>query len=116
MHRAGLVTSGLLGLALCTMIATALADSSTVPPPPATPTRPVTETFHGQQVVDPYRWLENGEDPAVRQWSEGQTRHARAVLDQNPDLPAIRARVKELVSHRSASYSGLTAAGGKLFA
>lgn len=40
--------------------------------PPDTPKRPVTDKYHGVEVVDPYRWLENAKDPEVRKWSDAQ--------------------------------------------
>jgi prolyl oligopeptidase len=99
----------LFGISLLCMADTPVA-------PPATPRQPVTEDFHGTQVIDPYRWLENAKDPAVQKWTEEQFRYARAMLDQNPDLPAIRQRVKELMTYQSPSYGGLIERGGKLFA
>jgi hypothetical protein len=49
--------------------------------PPPTPKRPVTDTYHGVQVTDDYRWLEDFSDPAVRSWSEPQNAYARKYLD-----------------------------------
>ena len=34
--------------------------------PPSTEIRMVTDTLHGTVVEDPYRWLENWDDPDVR--------------------------------------------------
>jgi prolyl oligopeptidase len=83
---------------------------------PPTPKKPVTAEMHGVKIIDDFRWLENGDDPTVRNWSEGQTRHAREVLDQSPALPAIRQRVKQLMSHTSPDYLSLNWSGGRLFA
>ena len=47
------------------------AESATLP---STPKKPVTDTYQGVQVVDDYRWLENGGDPTVRQWAEAQNK------------------------------------------
>jgi hypothetical protein len=33
--------------------------------PPATPEHDVVENYHGRQVHDPYRWLEQAGSPAV---------------------------------------------------
>ena len=38
--------------------------------PPPTQQRPVTDEYFGIKVVDPYRWLENWDDPEVRAWTE----------------------------------------------
>jgi prolyl oligopeptidase len=103
---------------LLTILAAAglAASTDAISPPPETPVKPVTETFHGIQVVDDYRWLENANDPAVRKWTEEQNRRTRAILDQYTALPAIRERVKKLVTASSSDYFGLQYRGGKLFA
>ncbi|MBV9737313.1 MAG: S9 family peptidase [Candidatus Eremiobacteraeota bacterium] len=49
------------------------------PPPPA-PVRPVTETYFGTSVTDPYRYMENMSDPQVQQFFKDQNNYARAVL------------------------------------
>ena len=36
--------------------------------PPKAPSQPVTETYFGKQITDPYRNLENLQDPAVQRW------------------------------------------------
>ena len=41
---------------------------------PETPRKPVTEEYHGIQVEDPYRWLEDAKDPLVREWTDAQNR------------------------------------------
>jgi prolyl oligopeptidase len=38
------------------------------PKPPATRVDDPVETLHGQEVHDPYRWLEDGGTPEVRAW------------------------------------------------
>ena len=41
------------------------AGARALPPLPPTPERPVSRTYHGVTVVDPYEWLERGDDPEV---------------------------------------------------
>jgi len=36
---------------------------------PETPRKPVTDEYHGIPVEDPYRWLEDTKDPAVKAWT-----------------------------------------------
>jgi prolyl oligopeptidase len=84
--------------------------------PPATPQNPVIDTYHGVTVTDPYRWLEDWNDPAVKAWSDAQNRHARSVLDRLPNVEAIRARVTAVLSAQTISYGGVVAKGGHLFA
>ncbi len=64
---------------------------------PSTPRRPVVDTYHGVEVVDDYRWLEDRADPEVRAWSDAQNRAARAHLDSLPSHPILRKRVGELL-------------------
>jgi len=84
--------------------------------PPATKTQPVTDTLHGVEVIDPYRWLENSGDEAVRTWSEAQNAHARSVLDTLPHVKEIHTRVKEILTADTVSYSSPVYYGGQVFA
>ena len=51
---------------------------------PDTPLRPVTNVYHGVTVVDNYRWLENFNDPEVKQWSAAQNAITRGYLENLP--------------------------------
>jgi prolyl oligopeptidase len=59
---------------------------------------PLVETLHGVRVEDPYRWLEAGDDPEVKAWSEAQGRHAREWFERQPGRAAIRRRLTSLFS------------------
>lgn len=52
--------------------------------PPAAAVRPVVDEYHGSQIVDPYRWLEDAGDPEVSSWLRAQADHTRSVLDSLP--------------------------------
>ena len=82
---------------------------------PVAPVRPVVDTYHGVEVRDPYRWLEDDASPEVRTWSDGQNAYARRVLDGLPGVGAIRARVTEIMSKRSPSYWRVQFRNGKYF-
>jgi prolyl oligopeptidase len=64
--------------------------------PPATERQEVTETFFGQSVTDPYRWLENWHDAKVAQWLKAQDDYTRATLTSLPGREKFLARVKAL--------------------
>lgn len=83
---------------------------------PATRTEDVVDTYHGQAVTDSYRWLEDGADPQVQAWSDGQNAFARAYLDSLPAAPALRERVEAILAAPVVSYSDLHLAGGRVFA
>lgn len=78
-----------LGLAIAMQI-----HAQTALPP--TPARPVTETYFGQSVTDPYRWLENTKLPEVQGWLKQQNAYARAKLAGIPGRDALLRRMKEL--------------------
>ena len=119
-------------LTLCGILLTACHNAPHSPPPPeyaaaqAQPIAPapearidmVKDTHHGVVVEDPYRWLEDWEDPEVQAWSEGQNAHARAALAALPERPAVRARISEILKSEGAvTYYNLRLAGEKhLFA
>ncbi|NOZ39709.1 MAG: S9 family peptidase, partial [Planctomycetes bacterium] len=65
---------------------------------PATRRVDQVDTFHGVEVPDPYRWLEedvrNSEE--VAQWVEKQSAFARKYLDDLPSLEMFRERLTKL--------------------
>ncbi len=87
-----------------------------IPSPPDTPKRPVTDEYHGVKVRDDYRWLEDWDDPQVKKWSAAQNARSREYLDHLPSRAAVKERVTQLVSATSASYYDLQFRGGILFA
>ena len=94
----------------------AVAQSPSIPKPPETPKRPVTDEYHGVTVRDDYRWLEDWSDPETKRWSAAENAYARAYLDHLPARAAIKERFKQLISESSANYSRLEFRGGVLFA
>ena len=74
-----------------------------VPPPPETPSRPVTDVVHGVAIEDPYRWLEDGQDPETVRWTEAQNRRTEDVIGQ---IPSRGFFVEELTRSLSEDYVG----------
>jgi prolyl oligopeptidase len=93
-----------------------LCQPPSIPAPPPTPKRPVTDEYHGVKVTDDYRWLENWEDPEVKQWSAAQNARTREYLDHLPARAAIKEKFKQLLAGTSASYYDLQFRGDALFA
>ena len=83
---------------------------------PRTPTTPITDTYNGVAVTDPYRWLEKGDDPAVQAWSDAQNTRTRAYLDALPERGPIKDELTRLVTKTSPYYYGLKRGGGSIFA
>jgi prolyl oligopeptidase len=117
-RRALLVLSFCLSLSLflCLLTSSAIAQTASIPKPPDTPKHPVTDEYFGIKVTDDYRWLENWDDPAVKQWSAAENAHTREYLDHLPARAAIKARLKQLIGTTSASYYDLQFRAGMLFA
>ena len=105
--------AALLVAASAALVVAAAASSEG---PPAAARKPVTDRYFEVAIVDDYRWLEDGADPAVRAWSDAQNSFARSVLDGLPGVPAIRARVREIAEFPSASYAKLVRMGGGIYA
>ena len=103
-------------LALLWFATAAIAQGPSIPKPPETPKHPVTDEYHGVKITDDYRWLENWEDPAVKQWSAAENARTREYFDQLPARPAIKQRLQQLTASSSAAYYELAFRGGTLFA
>jgi prolyl oligopeptidase len=86
--------------------------------PPALPYPPTrrgdqVDLLHGAQVPDPYRWLEDGKGPEVKQWADEQDALTRAYLAKLPGRDDLAARFKELFYVESAGTPRHV--GGRLF-
>src|SRR5215831_11731145 len=64
--------------------------------PPVAPIEPVTDTYFGTAVTDPYRWMENLEDPRWMPFLRSQAAYARKTLDAIKGRKALASRVAEL--------------------
>ncbi|HZR24647.1 MAG TPA: prolyl oligopeptidase family serine peptidase [Vicinamibacterales bacterium] len=98
-----------------TLLFSLVAAIALVEPPP-TAVRPTVDVYHGVNVDDPYRWLENWNDPAVRTWTDAQNDYARSQLDALPFMSQLRIRVKALGGDTHAHWSDVQYRHGALFA
>jgi prolyl oligopeptidase len=64
---------------------------------PTTKIDKVVEKLHGVEVVDPYRWLEEGDSAAVKEWTEKENAFTRSVLDKLPGRDKIHDRLSQLL-------------------
>lgn len=76
---------------------------------PTTHLEAVTDIVHGVTIADPYRWLENGDDPEVQAWTERQNALTRSYLDR---FPATR---QMLTQRLTAIYSAATVSGPRVY-
>ena len=87
-------------------------ESAPARSPPETKRDVVTETLHGVDVEDPYRWLE-GDDEAVDEWVEAQNAHVDETLD-DALRDRLRPRFGDLVE--VADYGPIAVREGRYFA
>lgn len=62
----------------------ALTAANAQPSLPATPKRPVSDTYFGKTVVDNYRWLEDMTSAEVKDWFKAQGDYTHATLARIP--------------------------------
>ncbi len=84
-----------------------------LPAPPSTEKKPVTDTVAGQEITDPYRWLEDAKSPETRAWIASEVKYTDEYLSQVKIRPEIVKRLTEL--ERVESYSTPTERRGKYF-
>ncbi len=56
----------------------------------------VVDVYHGVEIADPYRWLEDPDSDATRAWVEAQNELTFDFLEAIPERAAIRGRITEL--------------------
>jgi prolyl oligopeptidase len=82
--------------------------------PPVARVEVVRDTYFGETLNDPYRWMENAKDPEWLPFLKGQNDHTRNVLDALPTRPALLKRISQLSSD-SAATGAIQRAGGLIF-
>jgi prolyl oligopeptidase len=85
------------GLALALPAAAVLGERIAYPPAPR---GAVVDDYHGSQVADPYRWLEE-DSPRRAAWLDGEERLTAERLARLPARETIRARLAALSSASS---------------
>jgi prolyl oligopeptidase len=91
-----------------------MSAAGAMPPAPVARVAVVKDTYFGETLSDPYRWMENDKDPEWLPFLKGQNAHARAVLDTIPGRAALLQRIQQL-SGDTAVTRDVQRAGGQLF-
>src|SRR5580698_7294569 len=86
----GVVTSLLVRRAV------AEAAAAAIPPAPVARVQVVKDTYFGETLRDPYRWMENDKDPEWLPFLKGQNVHTRAVLERIPGRERLLERIQQL--------------------
>src|SRR3989454_3904636 len=66
--------------------------------PPKAKVAPVEETIPGHKFVDPYRYLEDVDNPDTRQYVEQELAYPRSILDPLPGREKIHQRLSQLLT------------------
>jgi prolyl oligopeptidase len=91
-----------------------MAADGDVPPAPVARVEVVRDTYFGETLSDPYRWMENDKDRDWLPFLKAENVHARAVLDRLPTRGALLKRIQQL-SGDTVSTSRVQRAGGLTF-
>ena len=83
-------------------------------PPPAASQRPVTETFFGTTLTDPYRYMESPGDAETLAWLRAQGTYTRSILNSIRPRAAYLQRLDEL-GGAFGLIDRYTEAGGRAF-
>ncbi|MGD0866036.1 MAG: prolyl oligopeptidase family serine peptidase [Rhizomicrobium sp.] len=93
-----------------------MAVAATVAPAPPTMRGEAFDVIQGVRVADPYRWLEDANDPKVQAWSDGQNARTRDYLDALPTRAGVKQELTTLITATSPAYYSLEARGNLVFA
>src|SRR5215469_633373 len=97
-RRVGGLLLSLLFLILLITAITFASDASVSSGPPPAKVAPVEDTVQGHKIIDPYRYLENANDPDTKQYVEQELAYTRSVLDPLPGRDKINARLSQLLT------------------
>jgi Prolyl oligopeptidase, N-terminal beta-propeller domain len=64
--------------------------------PPVARVEIVRDTYFGETVEDPYRWMENDKDPGWLPFLKAENDYTRKVLDKVPGRDALLKRIEQL--------------------
>ncbi|MCG3174545.1 MAG: Prolyl endopeptidase [Myxococcota bacterium] len=73
----------------------------------------VVDDYHGEKIADPYRWLEDPDNPAAREWIEAENRLTRGFIDAVAERPKIRESIESLWNYER--FSAPVRRGGRYF-
>src|SRR5579872_3015573 len=91
------------------------AGSDAIPPAPVARVAIVKDTYFGETLTDPYRWMENDSDPDWLPFLKGQNAHTRAVLERIPGRGQLLKRIEQLSGDATLTRSAERIGGRLLF-
>ena len=106
----------LFASAILLAAASSAAAAPPLPPAPSFPKGDTVDVIQEVKVADPYRGLENADDPAVKAWSDAENVRTRGYLDTLPGRQAVADKILRLTKAASPRASGLQARANVVFA
>jgi prolyl oligopeptidase len=88
---------------------------------PAARKAPQVDTYHGDKVADPYRWLEDPDSAESQTWIEAENKLTQSYLQAIPQREGIRKRLTELWNFERyppqalQKFAGAFQTGGRYF-
>ena len=107
-------SAGALAASLIPHRLMAATNMPKIPPAPVARVEIVRDTYFGETLSDPYRWMENDKDRDWLPFLKEQNQHTRAVLDALPKRKTLLARIQQL-SGDMVLTSQVQRAGGVTF-
>jgi prolyl oligopeptidase len=84
--------------------------------PPLAPVKPVVDHYHGETITDPYRYMEEFQNPLVQEWVKGQAEYADNILQALPERAALFSRIQQIDAGTPFTIHGITTrTNGDLF-
>ena len=102
--------------ALTLAMTASAAAAAQLPPPPVFPKGNTVDVIQGAKVADPYRGLEDADDPKVKAWSDAENLRTRAYLDALPGRDAVAAKISRMIKSASPKAYTLQARAAGVFA
>jgi prolyl oligopeptidase len=92
-----MILMGVVGLIFAEDSRSGGSSVATFSGPPKAKVAPVEDTVHGRKIVDPYRYLENPNDPDTELYVEQELSYTRSILDPLPGRDKINSRLSQLL-------------------
>lgn len=76
--------------------------------PPLASERIVKDVYFGEEIEDPYQYMEQLDDPEVMDWMKAQANYTRAMLDRISGREALVQQMQELDQRKSAVITNVS--------
>ena len=91
-----------------------MVSQQIVKPEKAKP-KPVVDDYHGTKLEDPYRYMENLNDPEVVNWMKANTKYAENVLNSIPGKKEMISKIEEMDSRTASRISNLNITDNNMY-